>query len=125
MRRERPKHLGPGGVIVAAALIIIVEMAVAAGLAAPSADEIVKKFLTLRASSPKISVADISVALRTKVPVTQPPTCAYVGKFNSTGARYGLARSVRWLPVTEIICLRSCARRWRRWPRSRRKRRPH
>jgi hypothetical protein len=89
-------------IIVAAALAVILEMAAAAALAAPSADEIVKKFLTLRAASPKISVADISVALRTKVPVTQPPTCAYVGKFNSTGERYAITieREVR----TSAIC---------------------
>src|SRR5215471_15566921 len=104
MRRKGPKHLQPVRIIVAAALAIILEMAAAAALAAPSADEIVKKFLTLRASSPKISVADISVALRTKVPVTQPPTCAYVGKFNSTGARYAITieREVRASPVCKM-----------------------
>jgi hypothetical protein len=104
MRRERPKHLGLGRVIAAAALVIILEMAAAAAPAAPSADEIVKKFLTLRASSPKISVADISVALRTKVPATEPPTCAYVGKFNSTGARYAITieREVRASPICKM-----------------------
>jgi hypothetical protein len=65
-------------------------MATAAAVERPSADEIVKKFLTMRASAPRISVADVSLALRTKVPVTAPPTCSYIGKFNSTGARYAI-----------------------------------
>jgi len=72
-------------------------MTTAAAVEPPSADEIVKKFLAVRASVPKIMVADASVALRAKVPVTDPPTCAYIGKLNSTGARYAITieREVR------------------------------
>ena len=56
----------------------------------PSADEIVRKWLTLHASAPKIVVADATLTLRAKIPVTAPPTCAYAGKINSTGPRYDM-----------------------------------
>jgi hypothetical protein len=80
MRRRRHKHLGPWRVVAAAALAIILEMVTAAAVERPSPDEIVKKFLTMRASAPRISVAEVSLALRTKTPVTAPPTCAYLGQ---------------------------------------------
>jgi hypothetical protein len=91
-------------VIVAVALAAILGTATAAAFQPPSAEEIVKKFLTLRASSPRISVAEVSVALRAKVPVTAPPTCSYIGKFNSTGSRYAITieREVRASPVCKM-----------------------
>jgi hypothetical protein len=97
MRRGRPKHLGPGSVIVAVALATVLEMAAAAPFEPPSADEIVRKFLAMRASAPNILSADASVALRVNAPVTAPPTCVYIGKLNSTGARYAITieREVR------------------------------
>ena len=56
----------------------------------PSATEIVRKWLAAHASTPKITVADATLALRAKIPVTAPPTCAYAGKITSTGARYDI-----------------------------------
>lgn len=97
MRRGRPKYLARASVIFAAALATILEMAAAAPFEPPSADEIVRKFLALRVSAPKILSAEASVALRASAPVTAPPTCVYIGKLNSTGARYAITieREVR------------------------------
>jgi len=102
MRQRRPKHLGPGSVIVAAALATMLEMAAAASFEPPSADEIVRKFLALRVSAPKILSAEASVALRAMAPVTAPPTCVFLGKLSSTGARYVITieREVR----NSLVC---------------------
>ena len=64
---------------------------------APSADEIVRKFLAVRAAAPKIVAADASVALRWNTPVTEAPNCSYFGKLSLVGTKYAITieREVR------------------------------
>jgi hypothetical protein len=79
MKRRRAGHT-VAGVIAAAALTA----------EAPSAEEIVRKFLAARASAPKILAADATGAVRVNTPLTEPPSCSYIGKLNMAGARYAL-----------------------------------
>ena len=87
----------PGGarriiaaVVAAAALTVVLGMAARAAMEAPSAEEIVKKFLTARASAPKILAADARGAVRWNTPLTEPPSCSYIGKLNLVGTRYAI-----------------------------------
>ena len=87
----------PGGarriiaaVVAAAALTVVLGMAARAAMEAPSAEEIVKKFLTARAAAPKILAADASVGLRWNTPLTEAPNCSYIGKLNLVGTRYAI-----------------------------------
>lgn len=86
MKRGRAGHLRAGVVITAAALTAILEMGSA--WEPPSADEIVRKFLTARASAPRIQAADVTVALRLRIPSTAPPNCVYIGTLRSGAAGY-------------------------------------
>jgi hypothetical protein len=81
----------------AAALTAILGMAAGAAMEAPSADEIVRKFLAVRAAAPKIVAADASVALRWNTPVTEAPNCSYLGKLSLVGTKYAITieREVR------------------------------
>ena len=89
MTRGRVGH-PVAGVIAAVALTAVLGMAAKAAVEAPSAEEIVRKFLTARASAPKILVADASVALRWNTPLTEAPNCSYIGKLNLVGTRYAI-----------------------------------
>jgi hypothetical protein len=89
MTRGRVGH-PVAGVIAAVALTAVLGMAAKAAVEAPSAEEIVRKFLTVRASAPKILVADASVALRWNTPLTEAPNCSYIGKLNLVGTRYAI-----------------------------------
>ena len=77
-------------VVAAAALTVVLGMAARAAMEAPSAEEIVKKFLTARAAAPKILAADASVGLRWNTPLTEAPNCSYIGKLNLVGTRYAI-----------------------------------
>ncbi len=89
MERGRAGRIA-AAVIAAAALTVILGMAAGAALESPSADEIVRKFLTMRAAAPKILAADASVALRWNTPVTEAPNCSYYGKLNLVGTKYAI-----------------------------------
>ena len=78
------------GVVAAAALAGVLGMAGKAASEAPSAEEIVMKFLTARASAPKILAADARGAVRWNTPLTEPPSCSYIGKLNLVGTRYAI-----------------------------------
>ena len=68
----------------------------------PATDEIVRKFLTARASAPRILVASVAVALRSKAPLTAPPNCVYIGTLRSNSAGYAITieREIR----NSLIC---------------------
>lgn len=68
----------------------------------PSADEIVKKFLEMRAAAPKIVTADVSVALRTKVPDTADPNCIYEGVLQPKGVEYVI--TVKHVISKSLVC---------------------
>ena len=87
MKRGRAGHR-VAGVIAAAALAGTLGMAAKAASEAPSAEEIVMKFLTARASAPKILAADATGEVRINTPLTEPPSCSYIGKLNLVGTRY-------------------------------------
>ena len=86
MRSGRAAHLGAQIVIAAVALAAILETA--AAWEGPSADEIVRKFLAIRASAPRILAANVSVALRSKAPLTAEPNCIYEGVLRPSGTEY-------------------------------------
>jgi hypothetical protein len=88
MRPGPAGHLAAGIAIGAVSLTTILQ--VAAALEPPSADDIVGKFLAMRASAPRILLADILVALRYKTPLTAPPNCIYAGTLRSNGGRYDI-----------------------------------
>ena len=89
MKRGRAGHI-VAGVIAAAALTAMLGIAAKAASEAPSAEEIVRKFLTARASAPKILAADARGAVRWNTPLTEPPSCSYIGKLNLVGTRYAI-----------------------------------
>ena len=89
MKRGRAGHT-VAGLIAAAALTAVLGMAVKAASEAPSAEEIVMKFLAARASAPKILTADATGAVRVNTPLTEPPSCSYVGKLNLAGSSYAI-----------------------------------
>ena len=88
MRRGPAGHLGAGIAFGAVTLTAILQ--VAAALEPPSADDIVGRFLAIRASAPRILLADILVALRYKTPLAAPPNCTYAGTLRSNGHGYNI-----------------------------------